>query len=80
MALWLEHRTLTRENPASNPLAVVSKFGQFCSPHVASEYLAIDSGGYVNDQSSCSNCSIAKCFPEMVLDEQVCQVVKFKVL
>ena len=53
MVLWLEHRTLNRENPGSDPLAVVSKRGQFRSLQIASvrsainEYLAIDTYGYV---------------------------------
>ena len=28
------------------------------------EYLDIDSGGYVNKYFSCSDCSMAECFPE----------------
>ena len=52
MALWLEHWTFNRENLNLNSLAAVSKFGQFRSLHVASvhsEYLAMDSGRYVNE-------------------------------
>ena len=51
VAQWLEHGTLSRENPGSNPLATVSKVGQFrclSSFSCINEYLAIDSGGYVN--------------------------------
>lgn len=39
MAFWLEHRTLIRENPGSNPHAAVSKLGQFRLCPVASVYL-----------------------------------------
>ena len=42
------------------------------------EYLAIDIGGYVNQQSSCSNCSKAKLGGRW--NEQVCQGVKCKAL
>ena len=61
VGLWLEHRTLNRENPSSYPLAAVSKLWQYHSPHVATvhspvnECMATDSGGYVNEQSSRSN-------------------------
>ena len=42
------------KNPGLNPLAAVSKLWQFCLLHTATvqpavnEYLATDSGGYVN--------------------------------
>ena len=54
MESGLEHRTINRENPGSNPLAAISKLGQFHSLNVASlhcinEYPAIDSGGCVNE-------------------------------
>ena len=45
--------------------------------------LAIDSGGYVSEHSSCSNCSVAECFPERSSwhrNEQLCQGVKGKAL
>ena len=35
VAQQLEHQSLNRENPGSNPLATVSKLGQFRSPHIA---------------------------------------------
>ena len=47
------------------------------------KYLATDRGGYLNKQSSRSNCSMAECFPEKSKwhwNEQVCQGVNCKVL
>ena len=41
VARWLEYQTLDRENPGSNPLAAVSKLGQFRSPHFASVHAAV---------------------------------------
>ena len=43
------------------------------------EYLATERerGGYLNELSSRSNCSVAECFPE---NEQVCQGVKCKAI
>ena len=43
----------------------VLKLGQLCSLSSLScvnDYLAMDSGGYVNDQFSSINCSMAECF------------------
>ena len=45
MALWLEHGTLTRENPGSNPLAGISKLGQFCLLHFTSVHSAVHAHG-----------------------------------
>ena len=51
----LEHQALNPENPFSNPCVVSLKLREFCSLHIASvqsavkEYLAIDSGAYVNE-------------------------------
>ena len=45
------------------------------------KYLAIDSGGYMNEESSRNNCCEARCFPHMsnwCWNEHLCQVVKFK--
>ena len=41
VAQWLEHRTLNRENPGSNPLAAVSKFWQFRSTHFATVHSSV---------------------------------------
>ena len=44
------------------------------------KYLAIDSGGYVNEESlHHSNYNMAECFPEKLSWQQVCQRVKCKV-
>ena len=40
-ALWLEHRTLNRENASSNPLIVVMQLGQFLLLHFASVHSAV---------------------------------------
>ena len=67
MALWLDHRTLNRENQVSNHLAAVSKLGQFRLLNVASvrsavnEYLAAQT---VMDIHERRNCSVAEFFPE----------------
>ena len=76
----LERRAVNRENPGSNRL--VSKLWQFRSSHVATvksavknKYLSTDRGGYVNEYSSRSNCSVAECFPDKSRwrwNEQVC--------
>ena len=42
VVLCLEHRTLTRDNPGSNPLAAVTKLGQFRSLHIASSLTCIN--------------------------------------
>ena len=44
------------------------------------EYLAVDSGGYVNETSSRNDCSVAECFPEKsrwCWNERYCQWVNF---
>ena len=65
-ALWLEHRTLSRDNPRSNLLAAVSK--NFVSIHVSSVHspvrMTIDNSGYMKEKASLSNCNNADCFPE----------------
>ena len=56
VALWLEHRTLNREIPVSNPIAAVWNLGnfshsmlfQFTQLYTNNEYLAMETGGYVN--------------------------------
>ena len=40
-AEWSERRSLSRENPGSNPLAAVSKLWQFRSSHVATIHSAV---------------------------------------
>ena len=54
VAYWLEHWTLICENPVSNPLTVISKLVHFCTCFLSciKEYLAKDSGGFVNEQSA----------------------------
>ena len=40
MAGWLEHQTLNRENPGSNPLTAIFEFGQFFSLHIVTDHWA----------------------------------------
>ena len=83
MALWLEHRTLSRENPCSNALFLVwaISFTQRClgSFSCINEYLVLDSGGFVDGEPLCSNCSLAECFQyksSWRWNKQACQGVK----
>ena len=68
VAQWLECRTSTIEKILLVPFQnlgnfVHSKLLQFTRVCI-NEYLAMDSCGYVNKYSLCSNCSMAECFPE----------------
>ena len=62
-------KALNREKPGSNPLSAVSKLWQFLSFHRSlsyiNEYLATDTDGYRNKQSSRSSCSVAECFQKI---------------
>ena len=50
VALWLTQLTLSRENPGSNPFeAWAISFTSRCPSSFMNEYLASDSGGYVNE-------------------------------
>ena len=84
-AQWLRGRASDsrQREPGFETCAVVlipwaSFFILHCSSSLSwiNEYLAIDSGGYVYEQPSRSNCGMAGCFPEKprwCLGEQVCQ-------
>ena len=63
VAQWLEHRTLNQEDWGSNPLAAISKLGQFRSLSCIGKYLAIGSKGYMRmDSFLHSKCSVSECF------------------
>ena len=82
---WLKGKTLDSQlkGPRFKFCAAVLKpwarfFTLLCSSSLSciNEYLAIDSGGYLYDQPSRINYSMAGCFPEKprwCLIEQVCQ-------
>ena len=61
----VELRTRLREPGFESCAAVLKPWASFFTLHCSSslscinEYLAIDSGGYVYEQSSCTNCSIS---------------------
>ena len=66
----MERGNIVEKELVSNLLVTVLKQGQLCLLQVApvhsavNKYLAIDSGGYVNELSLHSNCNMAECFPE----------------
>ena len=65
------------------PLASVITPRCHSSLSCINEYLAIQSGGYVNEEPSRSNSSVAEYFPKKLRwpwNEQVCQGVKCKAL
>ena len=85
-ALWLRGRALDSQlrEPGFKSCAVVLKpWSSFFTLHCSSslsyinEYLAIDNGGYVYEQSSCIKCSIwldvSQRSWRWCLNEQVCQ-------
>ena len=84
-AKWLRGRATDPwlRAPGFETCAVMLKhWASFLTLHYSSslsyinEYPAIDSGGYVYEQSSRTNCSMTGCFPEKprwCLIEQVCQ-------
>ena len=64
---WVTLRTLNKENPGSNPVLqcdILDKCFNAPVHSAVNEYLAIDSGGYLYEQRSRINCSVAGCFPE----------------
>ena len=63
----VECRTRNRESLGSNPLCYRFEVCEFFSLSCINEYLAIDSGGNVNEWSSCIIAAWLECVPEKLV-------------